>query len=166
MLFKGFQITKTTVLIDEGVLVPFCSFGLPYDACCRNELHIDLNALTRILHLFILLRDIFRIGELDGQLISLTEESIQTGNGSGISTLAQFDPEYDQTGVFIPSEHIQNKLDFFLRMLIGMAVGPMRAICQRMQSPIISLHPTVDVLPVCTVTNGSFCNSMFLCVMN
>ena len=129
MFFEGLQIAESAVFVNEGILIPLCPRFLTHDACFRNELHINLNSLAGILHLFVWLRDILWIRKLHRKLIPFTKESIQTGDGSGVATLTQLYPKHDQSGVFVSSEHIQDEFDFLLRMLIGMAVRAMRAIC-------------------------------------
>ena len=129
MFFEGLQIAESAVFVNEGILIPLCPRFLTHDTHFRNIFHIDLDSLTRVLHLFVRFRDILRIRKLHRKLIPFAQESIQTGDGSGVATLTQLYPEHDQTGVFVSSEHIQDEFDFLLRMLIGMAVRAMRAIC-------------------------------------
>ena len=60
MLFEGFQVTKTAVFINEGVLVIIAAIlfgildGSSNQAGCRNILHIDLNLLPGIVCCFVL----------------------------------------------------------------------------------------------------------------
>lgn len=163
---KGFQIAKTTVFINEGVLIPFCAWFLPYDAYFRNIFHINLNSLSRILHLFIWFWNIFRIWELCRQLVAFAKEAVQTGDGSGVAALAKLDPEHDQTRVFVAPEHIQDQLDLLGCVLVRMAVWPMRAIRQRLKRSVVALEPAVDVLTVGFVVNSCFCDTVLLCVEN
>ena len=51
-------------------------------------------------------------------------------------------------------------------VLVRVAVGPMGLIFQRLQRPIVALHPAVDVLSVCPVPFCCCCDAMFLCVEN
>lgn len=63
VFLKGFEVTETAELVEESVLVKTALFGsLPHKAGCRHELHVDLDALAGILHLFIGLRDVLGIG--------------------------------------------------------------------------------------------------------
>lgn len=119
MLFEGFQITEEAVLIGESILIPLCPRSLPYNTSFWDILHINLHSLPRILHFFVRFWNIFRIRELNGKLISFAEKAIQTGDRSGVTALAQFDPEYDQSCVFVAPEHIQYEFDLTLRMLLG-----------------------------------------------
>ena len=70
MILECFQIAKTAVFINECILVviPAILFGI---LCCsanetrsRNILDVDLDALPRILHLFVRFWRVFWIWEL------------------------------------------------------------------------------------------------------
>lgn len=163
---KSLQITKTTVFVNEGILIPLCSRLLAYDTCLGNILHINLHSLPWILHLFIRFRDVFRVWQLDCKLVSLAEEAIQTGNRSGIASLTQLHPEHDQTCVPVAPEHVQNEFGFFRCMLIWVAVRAMRAVGKRLQGSVVPFEPAIDILPVLVVADRGLCDAVFLCVMN
>ena len=66
VLPKRLQIPKSAVFIDECVLIELFLCCLPYKTSTRNEFHIDLDALTGILHLLIRFWDILGVRQLDG----------------------------------------------------------------------------------------------------
>lgn len=126
---KGFEVAETAELVEESILVkPTLLGGLPYKAGCRNELHIDLDALAGILHLFVGLGDVFGIWQLYSHLAVLTKETIQAGNGACIAPLPEFYPEHYQSGVGIPAPHIVDQPDLILPVLVRMVMRPVRTI--------------------------------------
>ena len=130
MLFKGFQIAKTAVLIYEGVLIILFSCRVTNQTNTCNIFHIYLDSLTRILHLFIRLCNIFLVWQFDGFSIDPAQELIQTGDGSGVAALAQLYPEYHQTSARVPAAHVPDQFDLRLCVLSGMAVGSVGAVGQ------------------------------------
>ena len=81
MLFEGFQIAETAVFVDGGVLISLRSRLLTHNARFRDIFYVDLNSLTGIFHLFIGFWDIFGVWQPGGKLVSLTQKTIQAGNG-------------------------------------------------------------------------------------
>lgn len=53
MLFKGLQITKADVLIDESILVELLPLDIANQTGREDEFDVDLTTLARILHLFV-----------------------------------------------------------------------------------------------------------------
>lgn len=53
MLFKGLQITKADVLIDESILVELPPLDIANQTGREDEFDVDLATLARILHLFV-----------------------------------------------------------------------------------------------------------------
>ena len=107
MLFECLQIAKTTVFINESILVEaavYCS--LANQAGRRHELHIDLAALTGVEHLFVRLWAILGVGKLNCGLFCTFEHLQQAGDRPRIATLPELNPEYNQPGVGIPTPHI------------------------------------------------------------
>ena len=76
MLFEGFQVTKTAVFINEGVLVVIAAIlfgildGSSNQAGCRNVLYIDLNLLSGIVRGLILFGNILWVWQLHSHLPS------------------------------------------------------------------------------------------------
>ena len=50
---------------------------------------------------------------------------------------------------------------FFRCMLIWMTLGTMWSICQRLKRSIVTLSPTIDILPVQMIPDSCFCHTMF-----
>ena len=166
MFFKCFQITKTTIFVKKGILIPLRARLLSHHTRFRNILHINLNSLAGVLHLFIRLWYILWIRKLYCKLVSSSQKTIQARDGSSVTTLTQLYPEYDKACVLIASEHVQDQLDLFRCMLVWMTVRTMRTICQRLQCAVIALEPAMDVLTVGFVPNSSLCDAIFLSIMN
>lgn len=101
VLLKRFEDTESAILVNGCILVKLLFFRFSHKTNVRNVFHIDLDTLTRILHLLIWLGNIFGIRQLYRHLAASGKHSIQAGDGSGITTLAQLDPERDQTGMLI-----------------------------------------------------------------
>ncbi len=89
------------------------------------------------------------------------QETVKSGDGSGIATLAQLHPEDHQTGVRISAAHVLDELDLGLCMLIWMAVRPVRAVGKGPKGTVVLLFPTVDVLSGGLVTDGCLCDAVF-----
>ena len=123
-LLEGFQITKTGKLIKGGILVIFLAACLTHQTCDRNVFHVDLHALAGILHLFIRLWNVFRVGRFDRHLPAAPQYAIYAGDASRISSLHEFHPKHDQSRVWIPAPHISDQLQFLRRVLVRVAVWP------------------------------------------
>lgn len=65
VFLKGLQIPKLAVFIKGGVLIPLCACFLSNYTGRRNELHINLYTLTRVLHLLIGLWNVLWVGQFD-----------------------------------------------------------------------------------------------------
>ena len=55
--------------------------------------------------------------------VLLFQKTVQSGNGAGITTLHELDPEDNKTGIRIATAHIHNKLDFGRCMLVRVLIG-------------------------------------------
>ena len=151
MLFKGFQIAKTAVFVEEGVLVELVLSCLAGEARERDELDVDLASLTGIVHLLVRFGDVFGIRQLHRHLSAACQDTVQAGDGTGVPSSPQLHPKHDEPGVGISSPHILNERQFFFGVLIGVVMRSVRSVRKGLQSPIVALHPTVDVLSVCSV---------------
>ena len=166
VFFECFQVAKTAVLINCSILIEFLARSIANKAGRGDEFNVDLDALAGILHLLVRLGNILGIWQFDRHLAASCKHAVQAGDGACIAALAQLDPEHHQTGVGVPAAHISNQLQLCFCMLVRVAVGPMRAVCQRLQRPIIALLPPVDILAVGAVTDRCFCDSVFLSIPN
>ena len=166
VLFKGFQIAKTAVLIYEGTLIILFSCRVTNQANAWNIFHIYLDSLTRILHLFIRFCNVFRVWQFDGVSVDPAQELIQAGDGAGVASLAQLYPEYQQTSVGVPAAHIPDQFDLSVCVLSGMDVGPVGTIGQRENRSIIRFAPAIDILPAGLVVNRCGCYAVLQRIFN
>ena len=89
------------------------------------------------------------------------QDSVQVGDGPSIPSLAELDPEHDQTGVGVSAAHIVDKLDLYRLVLVGMMVRSVGAVGQGLQRPVVAFASAVDVLTVGVVAYGRFRYSVF-----
>ena len=116
--------------------------------------------------MFVGLGLLFRVWQLDWLAVHTAQSTIQSGDGSGVSTLAQLDPKHHQTGMRVSAAHIFDERDFFFSVLIGVAVRPVRTICQRLKSTVVLFAPAVDVLPGGLIADGSLCYAVTKRIFN
>ena len=113
--------------MGKGIRIPLRAFFLPDNTGFGGELDVGLHALAGRLHLFVWFGDVLGIRQLHGHLSAFSQEAVQIGEGTSISPPVRFDPEYDDSVVRIFAPYAQDKLDFFGRMLVGMAVRAVEA---------------------------------------
>ena len=106
VFLKCLQIPKTAVFIQECVLIVSTLFGGADQTALRNIFDIDLDSLAWVLHLLVGLWDILGIWQFHRYLAALSQKTIQTGNGTGVTPPPQFDPEYHQPCGRILAAHI------------------------------------------------------------
>ena len=51
-------------------------------------------------------------------------------------------------------------------MLVGMVVGSAGTVTERFNGAVIPAFPAINILPVCFIFNGSFCDTKFFGVFN
>ena len=95
-----------------------------------------------------------------------SQDAIQAGDGPGIASLAELDPEHHQTGVGISAAHIPDELQLLRRMLVRMAVRAVGAVCEGLEGAVVAFPPAVDILAVGMVADGCFCDAIFLRVLD
>ena len=166
VLFVSLEDPEAAVLVNEGILIIFLLCRFTYEAALWNKFHINLAFLTRMCHLFVRFRDVFRIWKLDRLTVNPTQDLIQSGDGTGVATLTELDPEHHQTGVRVPAAHILNELHLGICVLVGMAVGPVRAVRQGADAAVILFAPAVDVLPGGFVVLRCLCDAFFVRITN
>jgi len=167
MFFEGFNETPPGIFVNGSVLEElFADDFAVYQAGGRDILNIDLKALTGIAHLFIWLRDVFRIRRFDDHDPMPAQDAVKPSDRTFVAALHKFDPEYDQTGMGVSAAHIEDELEFFRRMLVRMTMGTSGAITQGVQGAIKAFHPAIDILSVDLITNSSLSNAMFLSETN
>ena len=136
VVFEGFQVTKTAVLINEGelVIIPAVLSGISCriadQTCCRHIFQINLHSLSRMIHLLIWLWNVLGIREFYCHFPAASQETVQPGYGSGIASSPQLDPKHDNPGVGVPSPHILYEFDLLRPVLVRVLVRAVRAVFQ------------------------------------
>jgi len=166
MLIERFHIPPPGVFVNRRVLIELLSSRLIDQANGGHILHIDLDALPRILHLLIRLGDVFGISRLDRHDPLPLHDAIEPGDGTGIAMLPELDPEDNQTSMRIPSAHIGDEFKLLRGMLVGMAVRAPGTVAEGTPGTVVAVHPAVDVLPVDAVADRGLCNAVLLRVLN
>lgn len=93
MFLKCFKVPEAAVFIDKSVLIVLRSFFSSSNTTLRDEFHVDLDALTWVLHLLVGFGLAFWIGQFDGHLAMLAQEAVQTGDRADIAPLLRFNPK-------------------------------------------------------------------------
>ncbi len=138
VFLKSLNKTPSGILINRGILEEMPPAHLAVDKAGRgDEFYIHLDTLSGMAHLFIGFGDILGVRGMDSHNALLFEETVQSGNGTGIAALHELNPENDKTGVRIASAHIGNGLDFFRGMLVWMVVWPSGEVTQRFHGAVI-----------------------------
>lgn len=172
MLFECLQIAETAVLVQEGVLVVVTAIFFRFFSCSADQagggdiFHIDLHLLPGIERILIRFRLVFGIWQFFCHLPAFLQKAVQPGDRPAVAALPQLDPEYHQSGVRVSPAHILDEPDFLRPVLVWMAVGPMGTVLQGLQRTVVTLLPSIDVLPVCVIPYRRFGNPIFLCILN
>lgn len=167
VFLKGLYKTPAGILINGCVLEEmFPSQVRIGKAGRRNKFHIDLDTLTRIKHLLIRLRDVFRILWMNRHHALPFEETVEPRNGTLIAALHEFDPEDNEAGIGIPASHIADELNFSIGMLVGMMMGPSGAIPKGIPGAIIASKPPIDILPIGFIFDSSLGDAKLLSKAN
>lgn len=66
----------------------------------------------------------------------------------------------------VPAAHIFDELDLSICVLVGMAMGTVRAVCQGLKCAVVFLAPAVDVLSGGLVADSSLCDAIFERIFN
>lgn len=111
------------VFVNGSVLEEMFTDNLAVDEAGRgDELHIDLDTLSRVIHLLIGLWDIFRVRRMDSHNALSAEEPVKAGNGAGVAALGEFDPENDKSGMRVAPAHVRDESDLIWGMLVRVVV--------------------------------------------
>ena len=87
----------------------------------------------------------FGFGGCTAMIPCFLRKRVKTGNGTGVTTLSEFDPENDQTVMRVSASHIVYELDFRSRMLIWVMMRSSGAVPQRVPGTVIAAFPAVDI---------------------
>ena len=167
LFFKSLHKAPSGILINGGILEEMFSDDPAVDkAGGGNNLHIDLEALSGVVHLLIRFGDILGVRRMERHDALFFEETVQPGNGTGIAALHEFNPENNETGMWISSAHISDKLYLGRGMLVRMVVWPAGESAQGLNGAVITPFPAVDVLPVGLVFNGSVSDTIFFSIFD
>lgn len=166
VLFKSLHKTPSGILVNGSVLIEMIFFGVIYKADRRDKFHVNLDALSGMVHLLIRFGDILGVGRMERHDALFFEETVQPGNGTGIAALHELNPENNKTGMWISSAHISDKLYLGRGMLVRMVVWPAGESAQGLNGAVITPFPAVDVLPVGLVFNGSVSDTIFFSIFD
>ena len=167
VFLKGFHITPSGIFVDGSILEELFTDDLTVDEAGRgDEFHINLEALAGVFHLLVGLRDVFRVRRMDSHDTLLFKEAVETGDGAGITTLHEFYPKYDESGIGITPAHIGDEFNLFGGVLVRMVVRSAGEVTEGINGAVKAPFPAVNILSVGFVFNGSICNTIFFSVFN
>ena len=107
MLLKRLYKAPAGVFINGGVLEELLSNnGAVLEASGGDKLDVHLDALPGVCHLRVRLRDVFGVGRMDSHDAPLAKESVESRDGTGVSTSHEFNPKDDKAGIGIAPAHI------------------------------------------------------------
>lgn len=95
-----------------------------------------------------------------------SEDTVKAGDGTGITALAELDPEDDEAGMRVSAAHIADQPKLLRGMLIGMRMGASGAIPKGVPGAVIASFPTVDILSVGLIFDSSFGNAKTLSIFD
>ena len=165
VFLKGFHKAPSGVLINGSVLEEvLANDPAVFETGGGDEFYVYLDTLAGIVHLLIGLWNVFWIGRMDRHDTLFFEETVESGDGAGITALPEFDPENDQAGVGITASHIGDKLYLLGCMLVGVMVRPSGAFAQGFDGAVKASFPAVDILPVGFIFDSGLGNAILMCV--
>lgn len=167
VFFKSLYKTPSGILINGSVLEKLLSDDLAvFEAGGGNKFDVHLDALSRIVHLLIGFRNIFGVRGVDRHNALFSEEAVKAGNGTGIASLSELDPEDHKAGIRIAPAHMGDEFPLIGSMLVGMMVRPSGAIAQRVPGAAITAFPAVNILPVGLIFDSGFGDPILFSITN
>lgn len=167
VFLKGLHETPSGILVDGGILEETLTDELSvHKAGGGNELHVHLDTLSWTIHLLVRLRDVLGVRRMDSHDSLPLQETVETGDGTGIAAPHELYPEDDQTSIRVSPTHIRDQLDFLRGMLIGMAMGPAGEVAQGLDRAVIAPFPAVDVLSVGLIFDSSLGDAKLVSIFN
>ena len=94
-----------------------------------------------------------------------SENTPKTGNRARISTLREFYPKYDKSGMRVSTAHVFDELQFLRSMLFRMMMRSSRMFSKRLDRAVKTATPTIDVLTIDLVFNSSLGNTIFFSII-
>lgn len=164
VFLKSFYEPPAGVFVNSSILVEFLPFCFIHEAGGRDELDIDLDALTGIGHLLVRLCDILGVWRFDSNHTLFAQETVEPWNGAGVAALHKFDPKDDQTGIRVTPTHIRDELDLFRGMLVGMMMRASGKIPEGFDRAVKTAFPAVDILAIGLVLDSSLSDAIFFSV--
>ena len=167
VFLKGFYKTPSGILVDGGILEElFPDHPAVFQAGGRNKFDIHLDTLSRIIHLFIRLGDVFGIRRMDSHHALLFEKAVKAGDGAGISFLPELDPENHKPGMRVTSAHTGDQLCLIRGMLVWMVVRTPGTVAQGIPGAVKAVFPAIDILSVGLIFSGGIGNTITFSVFN
>ena len=164
LLWVGSEKAQACELVDGGVLEQAKLRNC--DAAAWNDLHIHLNALSRVSHLRIRLWLVLLFRLFGWKQPYLAHDAIQALRAAGIAALLQAVPKLDQAQLWISVAHITDELQFGFRVLIRMTVRSSGLAGEGRCTAIPALLPEVDVRPAFVVLPAGTAHAVLLCVLH
>lgn len=90
----------------------------------RDELNIHLDALSWTIHLLIRLWDILGVRRMDSHDALSHKETVEAGDGAGVSAPGELDPENDKAGMRVTPTHVFDQGDLIGSMLVRVVMRP------------------------------------------
>lgn len=166
VFFKGLHKTPSGILVNSSILEETFANDAAVDKTGGGDkLHIDLEALTGIVHLLIRLRDILGVRGMDSHDALFFEETVEAGDGAGVAALGELYPEHDKAGIRVTPAHIEDEFGFLRGMLVRVVVGSSGAVAEGLDRAVIAAFPAVDILPVGLIFDGSFRDPKFISIV-
>lgn len=136
------------------------------DTAAGNHLHIHLDTLTWIGHLFIGLSFVGVLGLFGRKHLQFPHNPEQAFRTAGVATLLQAVPQFYHTELWISAAHIADQLQFRLCVLVRMTVGPSGLAGQGLHTSVPARLPEVDIRPAFVVLSACPADAEFLCILH
>ena len=167
VLLKCLHKPPSGVFINSGILEKMLTNDPAVDKTGRrNELHIHLDTLSRMIHVLIGLGDILGVRRMDSHDALSGEETVQASNGAGVAALGELDPENDKPGMRVTSTHVFDQPDLIRSVLVRVVMRPAGEIAQGLDRAIIASFPAVDILPVSFILNSRLRDTEFVRILD
>lgn len=144
----------------------FSDYLAVFQAGGRDKFHIHLNALSRIVHLFIRFGNILWVRWVYGHDALLFKEAVKARNGTGIAALAELNPEDDESVVRVSASYGEDHLNLSLCMLVRMVQGASRPVPEGVPGAVITSFPPVDILSVGFIFDSGFGDAKFFSILD
>lgn len=164
LLSKGFHKAPAGIFIDRGILIemlPFCSVHKTYGG---YKLNIHLDTLSGIEHLFIRLGDVLGVGRLDGHESLPFEDTVKSGDRTGVAALHELYPKDDETGMRVAPAQVRDEAEFISGMLARVAQRPSGAFPEGLDGAVKAAFPAVDILSVGLIFDSRLGDTIFFSV--